>query len=301
MSVLLGIGFLSLFAQRNEEDRAGRNAIGKPASIPAAKAALPSEDKTWEDALEEALKPGLAPSPHTDEMRFAYWRTGQIIQAKGAARIPDDAGWGILKTDQTGYGGPRQALHVRLHRKVSLDVLRMITRDVLLRASPQYELSFVHFYTPWALGETKRGSRERLDVDKVRWWATSRLELKPKPVLDISIYGLTVEDEVILRAVPFPPGVKVIGGWLCDSSGYRWTIYRDSDDRLYVEYISPGVAKPLHTQELIEIPASVGRRFKGRNADSDKSIGYYLIEEEGDLQVHFKDGIVNKAQAMEAD
>jgi hypothetical protein len=249
----------------------------------------------WEQAIEEALKPG--PTPRKNGSIFESWRTGQIIPARGRAKIPDDSGGGILKVYQPD-SGRKQVVYVRLHKKESLDVLRMITKAVLLRASPRYEITYVSFYTPWALGEQERESKERLDPDRIKVWANSRLDLKPKPQLDITIYGLTVEDESILQALPFPPGAKVIGSWLDDNWRARWTIYRDLADRLYLEDTSPGETKPGETEELIEIPSLVGRRFEGKHSTRDNSINYYLIEEEGDFQIHFKDGRIWKAQAI---
>ena len=71
------------------------------------------------------------------------------------------------------------------------------------------------------------------------------------------------------------------------------------NDRLYLTDISPR-STTLETEELIEIPSSVGRRFEGRKSD-DNSINYYYIEEEGDFQIHFKNGSVWKAQAISRD
>jgi hypothetical protein len=299
VGALVVLGFVLYLMYRPQNAPGPREASARYGLPPQSKVrdAPRSEKKAWEDAIEEALKPGLTPSPHTDEMRLSFWKTGQVLSAQGSRKVSADEGWGILKTDQPGYGS-RQALYVRLHRKVSLEVLRLISKDILSRASPGYELSFVHFYTPWALDKLKRDSTERLDLSKAKWWASSRFEFKPESILDVSIYGLTVEDEEILTALPFPADVKVLGSWLCDSSRDRWAIYRDSNDQLHVEGVGPGSAKPEIAEELIELPSSAGRRFEGKGPDSDESISYYFIEEEGDLQIHFKDGIIYKAQAI---
>jgi hypothetical protein len=51
-------------------------------------------------------------------------------------------------------------------------------------------------------------------------------------------------------------------------------------------------------RELVELPTSVGRRFEDKSPLSDPSINYFLIDETGDLQTRFKDGLVWKAQAI---
>ncbi len=208
--VLLGIALLTMYGQWSRREPAEGKPVSNSDAGPAAKAPLPPASKSWEDAIEEALRPGVVLRATQGPCR---WSTGQVLPDEGGSKTPDDTGWGILKFDQPRFG--RQVVHVRLHRKVSLDALRLITKDVLLRTRPLYDYpTYVLFYTPWALGELKREPKESPDLEKVDAWAGSDLFLKPKPQLSVSVYGLTVEGEAVLTALPFPPGVKVIGSWL---------------------------------------------------------------------------------------
>jgi hypothetical protein len=109
---------------------------------------------------------------------------------------------------------------------------------------------------------------------------------------------LTVKDEASLRALPFPPGVKVIGSWIDEEMKGRDTIYRDSHDRLYSEVLRPDGTREEDTEELIELPSSAGRRFEGKGPASDETVNYYFIEEEEDFQIHLKGGTVWKARAI---
>jgi hypothetical protein len=293
-SALLGLCLLLMFAPRKEPGtretrvthKAPLDSNGKTPSTPGKKA--------WEDAIEEALIPGI--TPMSEGLGTETWKTGQVLPAKVRPKTPDDAGWTILEVYQTDYGS-KQMVYVRLHKKESLDVLRMITKAVLLRASPRYEITYVNFYTPWALGELKRVPKEPLELEKVKDWAYGRFDLKPKPELYVTIQGVTVENEAILTAVPFPPGAKVIGSWIDEERRGRLTIYRDSNDRLYLEELYSDGTKRGDDHELIELPSSDGRRFEIKGSDDDE-VNYFLIEEAGDLQTRFKDGMVWKARAI---
>ncbi|MGO9596576.1 MAG: hypothetical protein ACLP7Q_00995 [Isosphaeraceae bacterium] len=293
-SVLLGCCLLFVFAPRKEPVAQQDGATRKTPLEHDEKVSSTPGTSVWESAIEEAFRPGNVPM--SQGLGTEDWMTGQVLPAKADAKSLDHAGWGVLKVYQPF--GRKQEIYVRLHKKESLDVLRMITKAVLLHASPHHDITYIDFYTPWALGELKRVPGERPDLDMLRSWAYGKLVLKPKPKLDVTIQGLTVESEAILTAVRLPPGTKVIGSWLDDERQGRLTIYRDSTDRLYLEELYSDGKKVGDDHELIELPSSDGRRFEDKSPESDRSIGYYLIEEEGDLQTRFTNGTVWKARAI---
>jgi hypothetical protein len=256
----------------------------------------PSKNTEWENAIAEALRPGASPVPFGRSL--AFWRTGQVLSSKRPPNLEDDVTWAIVKTDKPGPVS-KQEIYVRLEKKVTLDALRLITKEILKRADYHPRISYVHFYTPWSLGETRRESEGRRTLSDVGNWASSRLDLRDEVELTVTIHGLTVEDEAVLKAVPSPPGVKVVGSWLSDRSQERQTIYRLADDRLLLEERFSSGEKVREDHELIELPTSVGRRFEDRSPQSDRDISYFLIDETGDLQTRFKDGMVWRAQSIE--
>jgi hypothetical protein len=243
--------------------------------------------------IDEALKAGSEPRKLPKG-----WMTGQTLPEKSAASSPDDAGWGILKVDRPIRG--RQVVHVRLHRKVSLDVLRLITIDIMRQAEPLYRYpTYISFYTPWSLGELGRDGKREFIADKTRFWAGSTLDFRPQPLLIVDVKGVTVEEEAVLRSVPMPRATKVIGSCIDEERGGRLTIYRAAGDRLYLEELFSSGKSVGEDHELIELPSSEGRRFEDKSPDSDRDISYFVIDESGDLQTRFKDGMVWKAQAIE--
>jgi hypothetical protein len=127
------------------------------------------------------------------------------------------------------------------------------------------------------------------------------LDFKPKLQVSVTVQGVTVEDEAVLKAAPLPSAAKIIGSWIDDERQSRLTIYRLANGRLYLEKIYSSGRKRGEDHELIELPSSDGRRFEDESPDSDREVLYFSIDNSGDLQTLFRDGLVWKAQAISLD
>jgi hypothetical protein len=259
-----------------------------------------SQGKVWKDALSEAIKPGNALLDPMIERDGHDWSTGQSLPVKGPDSI-DRVTWTVIDREvQLGS----QFIRVRVDRKLSLDVVRLITERLLSAASsPGCETSWVKFYTDWSLKEVTRdrwNEPRPEDWAKIVSWADCRFEYAGKAKLHVRINCLTLEEEAKLKDFPLPPrAANVIGKWIDEDFGGRRVIYWDSGDYLHMERIPVFTMTPHDDDDLVELPSLVGRRFEHRYSKGDDyDVNYFAVQEAGDLETHWKDGDVSRSQRI---
>ncbi len=116
-------------------------------------------------------------------------------------------------------------------------------------------------------------------------WATSHFN----PNLEIRILGLSIQEEQALEAESTLPNVEVIGIWVDDWTSSRITIYPENGS-LYLEQVfSDGSSRK---EELVENSSTLGRRFDMK----EESIDYFIIDSDGNLQLHDNLGLISTAE-----
>lgn len=171
----------------------------------------------------------------------------------------------------------KRSLDVRLNKKVSKATLRAIALMLKAQDSRHYERTFICYYLPG------------MEVDTGAW-ATTHFN----PNLDVRILGLTIEQENTLKQ-PDDLSRDVIGSWLLKIPylGSRVTIFRQGG-KLFMEnrYTDGSIGK----KEIVEKSSGKGRTFQrkgGRSSDD-----FYIIDNQGDLQIWDSEGYVMTAKRI---
>lgn len=190
--------------------------------------------------------------------------------------IPKDVTYSIIDTKVV----PRvkRSLDIRLNRKVSENVLRLIALQLKSQDTKEYERTFITYYLP----DMKLGAGA---------WATTHFN----PSLNIRILGLTVEQEKNLLSEATDSSRKVIGIWLDESPviGSKFILYRQND-KLYMERVFGNGSSS--NEEMVKKTSSSGQRFEEKTSSS--SGDYYLINTRGDLEMRDQVGLVATARRV---
>jgi len=193
-----------------------------------------------------------------------------------APAIPADVTYSIIDFDT--YLNYKRSLDVRLNKKVSEKTLRAIALKLKAQDSKNYERTFICYYLPDM--EVGTGA-----------WATTHFN----PNLDVRIQGLTAEQEKVLKQQPDDPSREVIGSWLDESPfiGSRITVFRQNG-KLFIEntYKDGSSGK----KEIVEKLAGKDRTFRKKEGSS---VGeFYLIDNQGNLQMWDEEGIISTARKI---
>ncbi len=224
--------------------------------------------------------------------------------SKRNPRIPADVSYTVIDDYTINEGfmpkGPRKRwLSVRLNKKVPKDVLRAITLELKAQENPQLEGHNIKYYLPWI----------------EHTWAVTDDSPGRNPGYDVSINGLTQEQEDFLRNEPSPPGRELIGRWIKESiQGYRITIYKENA-HYFMEHGSVGGSKLIFEMTVVRLPASLVFRGKigGKYSEVDakgnvKPFDFdargwtdcYLVDSQGDLQLlNSEDKVVARPYKIE--
>ena len=190
--------------------------------------------------------------------------------------IPADVTYSIIDSDT--FLDYKRSLDVRLNKKVSEETLRAIALKLKTQDSRNYERTFICYYLPDM--EVGAGA-----------WATTHFN----PNLDVRIQGLTAEQEEILKQQPDDPSREAIGSWLDESPfiGSRITIFRQNG-KLFIEntYKDGSSGK----KEIVEKLSGKDRTFRRKEGSS---VGeFYLIDNQGNLQMWDEEGIISTARKI---
>ncbi len=216
-------------------------------------------------------------SPSTTSSRSSSEKRHKPSPAHApATSIPADVSYSIIDSDT--FLDYKRSLDVRLNEKVSKEILRAIALKLKSQDSRNYERTFICYYLPNM--EVGAGA-----------WATTHFN----PNLDVRIQGLTAEQEEILKQQPDDPSREVIGGWLDESPfiGSRITIFRQNG-KLFIEntYKDGSSGK----KEIVEKLAGKDRTFRKKEGSS---VGeFYLIDNQGNLQMWDEEGIISTARKI---
>lgn len=196
--------------------------------------------------------------------------------ADSAPDIPADVTCSIIDSDI--MPGIKRSLDVRLNKKVSKGTLRAIALKLKAQDSRSYDRTFICYYLP--------------DMEiGVGAWATTHFN----PNLDVQILGLTVYQENTLKQLPDDPSREVIGSWLDETPfiGNRITIFRQNG-KLFMEntYKDGSSGK----KEIVEKLSGKKRTF--RNKEGSSFGEFYSIDNQGNLQLWDKDGIISTAKKI---
>jgi hypothetical protein len=120
-------------------------------------------------------------------------------------------------------------------------------------------------------------------------WAISHFA----PVLDVSIMGLTIDEEKSLRSAPLvlPAGSELVGAWLVENGYYRLrhTICV-RDGTWYYHDLWPGSKKKAQFQAFEQLASTKGLLFKKKDG-SDR----YVVNSDGSLRIYDRDGELESA------
>jgi hypothetical protein len=185
-------------------------------------------------------------------------------------KIPVEVSYPIIKDeDEVGPDYSKRMVEVRLNMRVSKEVLREIALDVKGQEKRQYERTFIFFYLP----------KEVYGVQD-HTWATGHFN----PTLDVTIHGLTKEEEQALRKMPITHAGKRIGAWLLDFSRCIVLIYEDAGIIKNADIFPKG---DRFDDEMVELPSQKGRRFTIEGSNE-----IHEIDESGTLRLYDEDNTV---------
>ncbi len=180
--------------------------------------------------------------------------------------------------DSDIISGAKLSLDVRLSRKATEKELAQIARELKGGTPGSYSRTFILHYLP--------GMQPGAGA-----WATTHFN----PSLQVSILGMTTEQEQALARQVNSPGQQVIGVWL-DETPYtanRTTLYKKGGKIFWERKFKDGSEL---TEEMIERSSSSGRRFdmRDRNAFGD----YLVINTSGVLELRDSIGLISTARPV---
>lgn len=190
--------------------------------------------------------------------------------------IPEDISYSIIDADIVP--NIKRSINVRLNRKATEDVLRLIAIDLKSNDSQQYERTFMVYYLPGM--EVGSGG-----------WATTHFN----PNLEVRIIGVSLKGEKKLVIESALSDGEVIGNWLSEMAfaGGRITIYR-KDGKLYMEHkFEDGSSLK---REMREKSTPSGQRFDMMTGSS--SGDHYVIDQQGNLQIRDSEGLISIANRI---
>jgi hypothetical protein len=201
---------------------------------------------------------------------------GGSEQSRSRQIIPKDVTYSIIETNVVK--GIKRSLDVRLSRKVTEDVLYSIALELKSQDPKEYERTFICYYLP----DMKVGAGV---------WATTHFD----PDLDVRILGLTAEQEESFVNEPEDSSREVVGNWLNESllPQSKITIY-SQNGKLYMEKnFKDGSSS---NKEMMKKASSSGQWYEEKSGSSFGE--YYLIDRQGNLQIHDSDGLIATAKKI---
>lgn len=164
--------------------------------------------------------------------------------------------------------GIKRALDVRLDKKITKEILADVAVKIKNSDSNKYERTFITYYLPDM--EVGAGA-----------WATTHFN----PDLEVRVFGLSVEEEKLLRNYPVDPANTIIGSWLEESLKRRTTIF-SKDKKIFIQYVYTDGSNGIEelTKKTIDNNATYSEVGSAHPEE------YYFIDKNGDLYVGDKEG-----------
>ena len=220
-----------------------------------------------------APDPWAQASSSTASASDAVGESNRVEHETAESQTPED--WSYEITDTSRVPGVKCGIDVRLSRKVTADELRALALKLRKQERGNYQRVFITYLLP---GMTPGAGA----------WATSHFN----PDLEVKILGLTIEEEKKVIAESQPVG-EVVGRWFDQFIGCTVTIREDNGVLVLERKFKDGSVGKF---EVIETTQRGRRRFE---RESGSAAGeYYLINSEGDLESHDRQGIIDTARAL---
>lgn len=191
--------------------------------------------------------------------------------------IPSDVTYTIINTDV--IPGLKRSLDIRLNRKVSKDVLRLIAMNLKKDDPKRYKRTFIVYYLPDM--EVGAGG-----------WATTHFN----PELEVKILGLTTKQEEALATKVEDAEREVVGSWFDQTPmvGGKISIYH-KDGKVYMERtFNDGSSSK---KEMVKKPSSNGKRFEEKSGSNFGE--HYIIDQQDNLQIRDQEGLISTARKID--
>jgi hypothetical protein len=157
----------------------------------------------------------------------------------------------------------KRGLDVRLEKKITKEALADVAVKIKNADKNKYERTFITYYLP------------NMEVGAGAWASTHF-----NPNLEVSILGLSIEDEKLLRDIPNNPAHKIVGSWLEEPLQRRTTIYT-KDGKTFISHVY--IDGSSWISELVEKNIDNKRTFHKTEENSFNE--YYFIDKNYDLNV----------------
>lgn len=201
---------------------------------------------------------------------------GQKPEKSQTTTIPEDVTYEII--NENVVPDTKRSLDIRLNRRVSEEILQLLGNKLKNSDSRNHKRMFILYYLP------------DMNVDAGAWAKTHY-----NPDLEVEILGSTVEEAKALRQSSNDSSREVIGRWL-DEDAFtesRLVLLR-KDGNLYMEQTyGDGSSRVM---EVVEKQSLRGRRIERKNEDT---VDYWLIDENGNLQIRDDKGLIRTAEQLE--
>ncbi|MCH9020330.1 MAG: peptidoglycan-binding protein [Proteobacteria bacterium] len=169
------------------------------------------------------------------------------------------------------------SLDVRLDRRASEQEIASIARELKDNAGGTYERTFIMFYLP---GMTPGAGA----------WATAIFD----PGLEVSVLGMTTDQERSLTSAPPTTGGDIIGVWIKDRfPASRITIFKKNGVPRIQQKYNDGSES---TTRLLEQETSSGWRYD--YAEGSATGDHFVITRSGTLEIRDNEGTISVARRV---
>jgi len=170
--------------------------------------------------------------------------------------------------EKTSMGNIKLSIDIRLEQKVSKGFLQKLALKLRQGEPIKYDRIFICYLLP---GMTPGAGA----------WATSHFN----PNLEVKIWGTTIEEEKALMSKPKNSSGNIIGEWLDDSYGAKYTLIKRNGKIIMICKYKDGSGSE---DEMIQKKQLGKLRFEEKEGNDFGE--YYLIESNGRLAIYDNSG-----------
>jgi hypothetical protein len=178
--------------------------------------------------------------------------------------------------EKTSLGSVKGSIDIRLEKKVTKDFLQKLALKLREAQPKKYDRLFITYYLP--------GMTPGLGA-----WATSHFN----PNLEVKILGTTIEEENALTGGAKNSSGEIIGEWLDEFLGAKYTLMKKNGKIIMVLKFKDGSGSE---KEMIQKNQSGRLRFEEKGGNDFGE--YYLIERNGDLGAYDSAGLISTMRSI---
>ncbi len=178
--------------------------------------------------------------------------------------------------EKSTLGSIKSSIDIRLEQKVSKDFLQKLALKLRQEEPRKYDRLFITYYLP---GMTPGSGA----------WATSHFN----PNLEVKILGTTIEEEKALMRNSENSSGEIIGEWLDESIGAKYTFLKKNGKIIMINKFKDGSSSET---DMIQKKQSGRLRFEEKVGNDFGE--YYLIESNGRLAVYDNAGLINTIRSI---